>query len=405
MDIPRRNSARCCLVAMGIGVVVSGCGADTGGVWGDATSVRDSAGIVVVENAAPRWDDPAWTVELPPEVKIVTPEQSAAPQLFRVVGARRLADGRVVVANSGTGELLFFDPSGSFIQAAGGLGEGPGEFRRLDVLLRLSGDSLLVFDRALSRFSIFDRDGSFVRSFVGGQRGVRPLAAIGPGRLLAATAERVSAAELESGIRQGSEKLVVIDLEGNELWAVAQVLSSEAFIKTDGASIQIVPLPFARRGRFAAASEQIYYGWNDRPEIRTYKVQGDLERLIRLGEVDRAVTPEDVQLWIEQTLAAMGDPAEVRRVESSYGEADLHESVPAFDEMVVDADGYLWVQRFQRPDETHNMWGLYTGEGRWVGAASLPLGLRVLEIGADYILGLREDDLGVESVEFYSWDR
>jgi hypothetical protein len=40
-------------------------------------------------------------------------------------------------------------------------------------------------------------------------------------------------------------------------------------------------------------------------------------------------------------------------------------------------------------------------EGRWLGLARSPKGVQPLEIGADYLLGLRRDDLGVEHVELY----
>ncbi|WP_419943063.1 hypothetical protein [Candidatus Palauibacter sp.] len=51
-----------------------------------------------------------------------------AYELFRVGGAMRLSDGRIVVANAGTGELRVYDPDGIHLASWGGQGDGPGEF-------------------------------------------------------------------------------------------------------------------------------------------------------------------------------------------------------------------------------------------------------------------------------------
>jgi len=85
-------------------------------------------------------------------------------QLFRVVGALRLSDDRIVVVNGGTNEIRFYGPGGAFLSASGGEGEGPGEFRRLSALRRLRGDSLFAQDGRLYRSSVFDGQGRFIRT-------------------------------------------------------------------------------------------------------------------------------------------------------------------------------------------------------------------------------------------------
>lgn len=44
-------------------------------------------------------------------------------------------------------------------------------------------------------------------------------------------------------------------------------------------------------------------------------------------------------------------------------------------------------------------------EGIWLGHGSLPARLRILEIGGDYILGVEQDDLDVERVVLYEFER
>ena len=75
--------------------------------------VRDSADIRIVENRRPEVDSRlGWTVAAEPDVTIGTRDGSGAFQLYRVRDATRLADGRIVVANGGSNELLVFSADG-----------------------------------------------------------------------------------------------------------------------------------------------------------------------------------------------------------------------------------------------------------------------------------------------------
>jgi hypothetical protein len=78
-------------------------------------------------------------------------------------GLRRLGDGRVVVAN-GTLESLILDSTGVFLNAFGGEGQGPGEFRGVAWLQALPGDTLVFYDPRNDRVSFFDGRGAFMRS-------------------------------------------------------------------------------------------------------------------------------------------------------------------------------------------------------------------------------------------------
>lgn len=125
--------------------------------------VRDSAGVRIVENTTPLWQPgEEWRLGLEPLVDLGGGDTEEG-QLFRVVGALRLSDDRIVVANGGADEIRFYGPEGAFLSASGGEGEGPGEFLLLRSLYRLGGDSLLVGDPLAGRLSLFDAEGAFVR--------------------------------------------------------------------------------------------------------------------------------------------------------------------------------------------------------------------------------------------------
>ncbi len=130
-----------------------------------AVSVRDSAGIAIVENRVASWgNDDAWSVSPDARIRIGVADGDLPYQLFRVAGATRLSDGRIVVANGGTGELRFYASSGVHLRSVGRPGEGPGEFRLLSRLWRDEHDSLYAWDRTLGRLSIFDGVGRLART-------------------------------------------------------------------------------------------------------------------------------------------------------------------------------------------------------------------------------------------------
>ena len=97
-------------------------------------TIRDSAGIEIVENHAPVWDgDDFWTVD--PEPEFVLGGLGAAPGdsahlIWNIFGAKPLSDGRIVMLNpDGDNKVLVFEPSGRLAALFGRSGRGPGEFQ------------------------------------------------------------------------------------------------------------------------------------------------------------------------------------------------------------------------------------------------------------------------------------
>jgi hypothetical protein len=131
-----------------------------------AMTVRDSAGVQIVENEGTgTWTAAtAWRVTDTPSVSIGDNENDTTTLFARVQNALRLGDGRIVVTNYGTRQIRFYDSTGRFIEAAGGPGKGPGEFNWLGRALRTDGDSLVLWDPNNARLSVFDPGGRFVRS-------------------------------------------------------------------------------------------------------------------------------------------------------------------------------------------------------------------------------------------------
>ena len=140
--------------------ILIGCGDGGGG----HSLVSDSAGVTIVENFEPVWStDDAWHLSEAPLVDIGVVDGDPNYQLYRVTSSARFADGTIVLANSGTQEVRWYDRDGQYICSAGGEGGGPGEFQAL-YRIAISGDSTFAFDTRSSRITVFDRPGAMVRS-------------------------------------------------------------------------------------------------------------------------------------------------------------------------------------------------------------------------------------------------
>jgi hypothetical protein len=149
-------------------------------------------------------------------------------------------------------------------------------------------------------------------------------------------------------------------------------------------------------------TEHFYYGAGERFEISVYSLDGEVRKLIKRVETDRTVRPEDIEAYKEESLQDAPDDPNVRREwQRLLDEAPYASSFPAFNRLLVDREGNLWVQEYERPRVETLSWSVFDPAGQWVSDISVPRGLRILEAGADYVMGLTLDELGVEHVRVF----
>jgi hypothetical protein len=78
---------------------------------------------------------------------------------------------------------------------------------------------------------------------------------------------------------------------------------------------------------------------------------------------------------------------------------------------LIDESGHLWVaERMENPTDPGTWdapieWHVFDLEGACLGQVEVPRGRLIREVGHDYILGLANDDFGVEYVVRHRLDR
>lgn len=392
--------------ALGL-LLVAACGGGEAGPGSEAVAVRDSAGIRIVENRAPAWGEgEGWTVADTPSLRLGE-VQGEGPEVFGAIGtALRLSDGRIAVLDQDASEIRIFGPDGSHGATAGGHGEGPGELGRIPGLVDLPGDTLGVWGMMSQRLSRFGRDGSFLdavtASDLPGMVGFELRGALGDGRVLVSEGRSFSPEEMErgSGIHRDTLAELLVERDGS----VADTLGRFASGQSAGSPQDVKMVFFARSTHFAVGDSRIFAGDSERWEVRVW--DDSLRETMRMRRAHEPVEvpPEAVEAERRERLAQTEEmPDQFRGMFRQQVEnAVANETLPAFVELLVDGTGHLWVRRARLPtEEGPPRWDVFRPDGRWLGTVATPEGLSVRQVGQDFVLGTRTDELGVQRVELY----
>ena len=351
-------------------------------------AMRDSAGIMIVENTQPAPDSRLpWEIGAQASLSIGSVASGGADELFQVRDATQLEDGRIVIVNLGSNELKVFGPDGSHAGTWGRQGEGPGEFTRHGptAVVLWPGDSVAAVDAPYSpRLPLFDLEGNHGRDIAfdvsrGGILGVLP-----DGKIVSSGSEvfnRMTVFETRDLVRLETE-WSVLDADGTLHASLGRFLYGEAyFSELWGGDMHH---PFQRRATGAVWGNLVAVGVPDTYEIRAFAADGTLVRIVRREWDPRTPTEADYPM-----------------------PAPPIDSYPAFEQVLSDRAGYLWVKEYRVPGEGEGapVWTVFDPEGRVQGLVETPSGLDVFEIGEDSVLGLAKDELGVEYVQRWALDR
>lgn len=385
----------CCLLA--VSLITGSC--EGGGRSKAGVVVRDSAGVAIVENAAPLWSDGAsWRVSQP-VVDIGVLEGAPQYQLFRAASAVLLDDGTIVVANAGTHELRFYDREGRHVRSTGRRGGGPGEFQSLGYVARHGRDSLLAFDLRQRRTSVYAVSGDFVRA-VSLERGgfAEFVGVLGDGSVVLA-GRSFGSGEAGEGVYRGSVAFVRYLPDGALGDTVGVFPGAEWFQYPSGPAVITGGLLFGRDTYGAAVGDRIYIGSSDSHEIGVYSPDGRLTRMVRWARTARPVTDSDFERAKQYVLSRAESDNERLRTEEMLAAMPRVRSLPAFEAFLIDRSGNLWVEDYQAPGAQDESWTVFDREGQWLGTVSMPPRFRALDIAEHDLLGRWWDEFDVEHVQ------
>lgn len=351
-------------------------------------ATRDSADIQIAENTGLPSPEGGWVVEAEPFLSIGGVSAAPPAQFTVVAQASRFGDGRLVILETETSELRFFDAQGRHLRTAGGRGEGPGEFQYATTFARLPGDTLLV--EAMDRYISFAPSGDYVGEWRidSSDLVARERAVCSPSALLADGSQHYCAVgRPEVGGRWGS-RLVARQLrvtpDGTELPLGLHVGADQGVLFSSGTWV-------------ASGGSPMIVAVVNNPEysVDVWSPEGRLMRVIRRLDGRRAPTEQEVEAAMEMAMRPppMG-PAPAR--------PEIPDLAPTAFGLTVGIQADVWVRRAPVPgmqDET--VFDAFDLEGRFRGEFRFEGYFWLYEVGDDYLLGAWLDELGIPHIRLH----
>ncbi len=303
-----------------------------------------------------------WSIGAEPLTSVSDDDASGEPQLGEVAGLTRLPNGSLLVADRTLQSLRFFDADGTPTRVVGREGDGPGEFRYI-AMARRCGDSLFVEEISRRQIMVYTLDGTLVRTASDTElQGGRPAyhSACNPDGVWVHNGWESPEYE-RAGRARFAVPYWLASSAGNRLAELGELPGSERLVIRYDDMFGSGPHPLGKEPVVAIGRERAYVGLADSFAVRVFALDGTPLGALRTSDGDLRTTPADIVRF--KRLDTLGQPP-ARRAQS-VREWDLVEfptTVPAYDQLLVDARDHLWVRRYPRGDAASVEWIVFAPE-------------------------------------------
>ncbi|MCY4171902.1 MAG: hypothetical protein OXE59_11595 [Bacteroidetes bacterium] len=160
---------------------------------------------------------------------------------------------------------------------------------------------------------------------------------------------------------------------------MAELPATERLVKTQGSSITVMLRPFGRSPFFVFKNGVLYAGWNDTINISIISDMGEQIQNIKAEHEVQSVTRKELE-----SIVASNYMEENHKVilQSEL----IPETKPAYDAMVVDDHGHIWIRQYPDTDAEFAQWMIIDSDNKLVGEMELPsnLLLKTIQGGRAY---------------------
>jgi hypothetical protein len=383
-----------------------------------AFTVTDSAGVEIVVSRLPERPVAATLAEAP---SLTIGETAGAGEqlLDGVLASRRDDDGTLTVCNRGDRTIRRYAADGRLLGSAAGSGGGPSELRRMTGCFFRAGE-IWVYQAPALPVKRYDPDGAFLGPVPLPRPGGRVALLLGvfeDGTLL--LRQDASRREMPMGeaILNGTLMRTLPGADGWEALDTLGTFPTGVWLRADRLAF---PQAFSPTLQAMPLGGSVFVGWPTSYDFALIGAGGVVRRRVRRAWEAPAASAAD-RGWFERRILEGpmpgGDtPFEAEEIRRRIIDMMTYPgTLPAYYRVLVDRTGVLWLERGGAPRDPlpqvaepylePTRWDLFGADGRWLGAVALPGGLAPLDIGADYLLGVHYDELGVEQLRVYALDR
>ena len=162
------------------------------------------------------------------------------------------------------------------------------------------------------------------------------------------------------------------------------------------------PHPFGRSVVFGGNGTRILIGGAERLQIEVRSLEGELIRILRGPDSELLIDDRLLSAYRDATLIRVDSLTREDLADAGY---PMPERYPAYSELLADALGFVWVERFVLPWEEERRWGIFSPEGSFLGHVRVPAGLQVTDVTSDHVVGIIRDELDVPRIQVYRLNR
>lgn len=344
-------------------------------------TIRTEDGIEVATTiGGPKYEGDLFTYEKVLEIRGDPGNEESL--IFRALSLKLDEEGNLYVGDRGNGRVAMFDREGRFVRGYGREGDGPGEFRSVEIL-SIRDEILSVYDLRAVRTTRFHIDGTLldvttiptVGRSLGFQRFV--------GMYLEEGGRKVLVQKSDSGNGTAQFNAAVVGADFDTLWSVStprlQARYSVPMPASMGFGGVIVPIEY---GPLPVMVYAPVYGLlvsdGDKSEFTWYDLDGHISRRVVIEMVQEDVTATDrarIRGDHERMIAEAPDwrKDELRARKDALQFSDRK---PYWTAIQVDEYGYTWLKVTESTVDRREAGGILyrvlSPEGEYLGVTRWP---------------------------------
>lgn len=354
---------------------------------------------------------PTWSLSATPSVTIAD-DGTPATQFVRVMGVMRLSTGHIAVINRGTNDVRIFDARGKYVATFGRTGEGPGEFRRIELAGR-SGDTAYFYDSGVQRTTTVllgarpELLGTTLITATGNRGSFSISGRLSDGRWVATT--NVSPTfDGPPGVHRlpGSTGIIARSGDGAVNW-LGDFKSAAIFVHNptgDFKQASTGPIAFPPWLRSATSGGQIWIGDSGTDSLVVVRARDNSRFTVKVPFTRRAPTRALIDAYRSEETGGKA-PVVGSFTEAKFSAKYLPELLPSFESLTPGPQGEVWIQEYVGNRQQPAQYVALDANGRPRGRMRVPAGSRLREVGPDYVIVVHEDNDGVESIRVHAFQR
>lgn len=296
-----------------------------------------------------------------------------------------ITDARVLTSSVAVLDRLertvrVFDLNGSLQWQAGRPGSGPEEFERPVSLATIPGDTLLVYDAALGRYSLLF-DGRVVRTVAvpWEVRLGRPLARVNDSTIIATVAVSAGGGSTE-GIRADSVDAFVV-MGHRRVVELGRFPAAVRYFNLQGA-FTVLLVPWAPYTSFAVLADELLLATGLDPEILLLGLDGGSMRRLPTGTDARPVKADDWRAKAGELSAGAGGAVAYERL---FRLATIPGSTPFYEAVRVSSAGEVWIRHSRLRSTEGVIYTVLNARGVVLERASFPPRSEVMDARASWV--------------------